>query len=209
WGTTNSLLKKSYSDDSRSEVIVDNQGNIYLSSCTKSAGLPVNGTLSGPQDALILKFSPNLTNLIWGTYFGGTGHDAAYVIALSKDQSRFFVGGGVTADPGIPGSATAGAYDPSYNGDVDGYILRFENTAPYTLDRATFLGTSAYDQVFGLQVDLDVEVYAFGHTLAASYPSNTPFQQTGAPQYISKLSPDLSTMIFSTRFGKADRKSVV
>lgn len=204
WSITNSLLKKSYSDDSRSEVIVDNSGNIYLSSCTKSPGLPVNGSLSGPQDGLILKFSPNLNALIWGTYFGGTGYDATYVIALNQDQTKIYVGGGVTADPGIPGSATAGAYDPSYNGGIDGFILRFENTAPYTMDRATFLGTSSYDQVFGLQVDLNDQVYALGHTLGASYPSNTPFQQTGAPQFISKLDADLSTMIFSTRFGKSN-----
>lgn len=202
WGVTNSLLKKSYSDDSRSEVIVDDQGNIYLASCTKSPGLPVNGSLSGPQDGLILKFSPNLNSLIWGTYFGGSGHDATYVIALNQDQSKFYVAGGVTADPGIPGSATNGAYDPSYNGGIDGFILRFENSPPYAMDRASFLGTPDYDQVFGIQVDLNDQVYALGHTLGASYPSNTPFQQTGAPQFITKLDADLSTMVFSTRFGK-------
>ncbi|MGK3791236.1 hypothetical protein ABIZ06_14975, partial [Enterococcus faecium] len=98
YATTSQIdLKHSYADDARSEVIVDNAGNIYVASCTRTAtGLGIGGTYGGGQDGVVLKFNSNLSSLIGGSYIGGVGEDAAYVLALDKAQTTLYVGGGVT-----------------------------------------------------------------------------------------------------------------
>ena len=154
WNTANNAaLKHSYADDSRSEVIVDNAGNIYVASCTRSSGLTgISGTLAGGQDGLVLKFNSNLSSVIGGSYIGGTGEDAAYVLALNNAQTMLYVGGGTTATA-FAGGITAGSYGPAYKGGVaDGFIARFQNAGAPVLNRATYVGSSAYDQVFGIQL---------------------------------------------------------
>jgi hypothetical protein len=60
-------LLRNYGDEARSEVNIDNAGNIYLASCTQSGNFPVvspfQGTKGGGQDGVVLKLSPDVANL--------------------------------------------------------------------------------------------------------------------------------------------------
>jgi hypothetical protein len=88
----NSLIRN-YGDDSRSEVILDGSNNILVAACTQSSAaqgrpgaFPIVGPVFQPnfggglQDAVVLKIDPNCTNLIWSSFFGGSGPDAAFVL---------------------------------------------------------------------------------------------------------------------------------
>ncbi|MEI8279994.1 MAG: hypothetical protein WCG87_09540, partial [Bacteroidota bacterium] len=66
-------LKHNYGDDARSEVIVDKEGQIYITGSTQSADFPttsnaIQTSLQGNQDGIICKFDSTLSTLIWSTY---------------------------------------------------------------------------------------------------------------------------------------------
>lgn len=199
------VLKHNYGDDARSEIILDNAGNVYVAGPTTSSNFPVTvnayqSALQGGQDGIIVKLNPNLTTLIWGTYLGGSNNDAAYVLALNRQQSHLYVAGG-TRSSNFP--STAGTYQSSYQGGtVDGFIGRFQNSGTYALDKMTFIGTNDYNQCYGLQIDNENSVYAMGQTLGGAFPvSPGVYSNPGSSQFVIKLDSLLSTNVFSTVFG--------
>jgi gliding motility-associated-like protein len=199
-------LKHNFGDDARSEVIVDQAGNIYVAACTKSTDFPVTAnahqnTLGGGsgQDAVVFKMDAGLNNLVWSTYLGGSADDAAYVLALNRAETQLFVAGG-TLSNSFP--STGGAYLSSYQGSTDGYILRFQNGGNYTLQRGTFIGTTGYDQCYGIQLDDQDDVYVMGQTLGGTFPvSAGVYSVPNSSQFVMKLDNDLNTNILSTVYG--------
>jgi len=198
-------LKYNYGDDARSEVQVDNSGNIYVASCTNSINFPVtpsaiSSTLTGLQNGVIFKMSPTLSTLTWSTYLSGNTSDAAYVLAFDTAQSSVYVAGG-TNSSNFP--TTAGTLWPTYQGGIaDGFILKFNNNPPYNLQKGTFIGTSDYDQVYGIQVSSKNEVYVMGQSVGGNFPV-TPgvHSNPNSNQFIMKLDSNLATNMISTVFG--------
>ncbi|MEO6830656.1 MAG: SBBP repeat-containing protein, partial [Chitinophagaceae bacterium] len=166
-------LKHNYGDNARSEVLVDKSGNVYVTASTKSSNFPVTSnafqsSIGGGQDAVVMKFNSTLSSLTYSTFLGGSSDDAGYVLALDTAQTHFYVGGG-TMSSNFP--STTGTWKTTYQGgSADGYIARFGNSGTYPLQKVTFIGTSDYDQVYGVQVDLENNVYAVGQTLGGSFP---------------------------------------
>lgn len=202
FGTIHSL-KHSYADDSRSEILLDNAGNVYVASCSKSGNFPmVNATknnLTGVQDGVVFKLNNNLTSMLWSTYIGGNSVDAAYVLALNKSESSVYVSGG-TASANFTGNG--GLWNTYQGGSADGFIQKYENGGAYALQRATLIGRGGYDQCFGIQVDDENNVYVTGQTLGGAFPV-TPgvYTNPNSSQFVMKLDSNLSTNIYSTVYG--------
>lgn len=201
--SVNSSLKHSYGDDARSEVIVDNSNNIYVAACTKSSNFPLanasQGSIASGQDGVVFKLNSTVNNLIWSTYLGGNGDDAAYVLAFNKSQSSVYVSGGTASNNFY---ATAGTYRPSYGGAIDGFITKFQNGGAYSRQIGTFVGGSSYDQCYGIQVDNSNNVYVMGQSLNNGVPRvASPGFNPGSSQFILKLDSSLSTTIYATQFG--------
>ena len=195
-------LLRNYGDEARSEVNIDNAGNIYLASCTQSGDFPVvsgfQGTKAGGQDGVVLKLSPDVSNLLFSTYLGGSGDDAAYVLATNPLNGNIYVAGG-TGSSNFPGDHT-GVIGPATFGGVDGFIAEISGT---TLVRSTYLGTGGTDQIYGLDFDKSGFPYVTGQTTGSWPHVNAAFFNNGAKQFISKLKPDLSGFVYSTTFGTA------
>lgn len=196
-------LKHSYADDSRSEILVDNAGNVYVAGCTKSIDFPIanasKNTLTGGQDGVAFKLSNNLQTLMWSTYIGGNNVDAAYVLSFNKSQSAVYVGGG-TASNNFTG--VSGLWNSYQGGTADGFIMKFQNSGSYAVQRATLIGRNSYDQVFGLQVDDENSVYAMGQTLGGSFPVTAGvYNNAGSSQFLIKLDSNISTNVYSTVYG--------
>jgi gliding motility-associated-like protein len=200
-------LKHNYGDDSRSEVIVDNIGNVYVAASTNSFNFPtVNAAqpaLQGLQDGVVFKLSNNLSALNWSTYLGGSDDDAAYVLALNVAQSHIFVSGG-TASANFP--STPGTFMPSYmGGTADGFIVKFQNSGTYPLQRGTFIGQSSYDQCYGVQVDGNNRVYAMGQTHGGTFPVTAGvYVNPNSSQFVIKLDSNLTNNVYSTVFGSGN-----
>ena len=195
-------LNYNYADDYRGEIIVDTLGNIYVASSTMSGDFPVTGgafqpALSGLQDGCIFKMDGNLSNLIWSSYLGGTNDDAAY--SLQFDDLGNVITTGGTESPNFP--VTAGAYQTSYSNFIDGWITKIDNNAT-SIIASTFVGTPDYDQAFFVQLDTGNNVYVVGQT-EGTYPITpaTVYNNPNSGQFLHKLTPDLTSTVFSTTIG--------
>jgi gliding motility-associated-like protein len=190
---------RNYGDQFRGEVIVDEQNNVYIASTTNSFDFPTLGafktTREGLQDAVLLKLNPDLSALLWSTYFGGNGFDAAYSLRLSSNGELYVVGG--TRSTNLP--TQPGAWLSNALGNDDGYVLRLSNTG--TLIQCSYLGTSEADQAFLLDLDAQDNVYVLGQTLG-NYPrvGEVYFNQRGK-QFLHQLDKNLQNTGFSTVFG--------
>lgn len=198
-------LKYNYGDDSRSEVQVDNAGNIYVAACTQSTNFPttpsaIATTLSGLQDGVVIKLNPTVSSLIWSTYLGGSGSDAAYVLAFDKLQQHVYVAGG-TNSTNFP--TTAGRWRTSYGGGgADGFTVEFDNVSSYALTKGTFVGTGGFDQVYGIQIDDSDHVYVMGQSVGGTFPTTTGvWSNPSSCQFIMKMDNGLTTDLISTVFG--------
>lgn len=196
----NSALVKNYGDSFRGEVISDSAGRIYIASHTLSSDFPLANPVQpqsgGNADAVLAVLSSNLDSLIFSTYFGGEGDDAAYSLQFGLQGEVYFSGG--TASSNFP--ASPGTVKPSFSGAVDGYIARIFPGSPVPV-RSTFLGTGQFDQSYFVQTDRAGNVYSYGQT-TGNYPV-TPgvFSNPGSAQFIHCLSPNLDSTRFSTVFG--------
>src|SRR6185369_2570374 len=143
----NSSLQQNYGDNGRSEVIVDGGGNIYVGSCTRSTDFPktpgaFQQNNAGFQDAVVLKFDPNVS-LLFASYLGGGGDDAAYVLSLAPNGD-IYVGGGKNST-NFPGTS-GGVIHSTNQGSIDGFVSIISNNG-IAVVRSTYVGTAADDQV--------------------------------------------------------------
>jgi gliding motility-associated-like protein len=201
-GSSARQLPQNYGDALRGDILTDAQGNVYIASVSASANFPVtagsfgNRYQGGTCDAVVCKLSPGLNSLSWSGYLGGSAADAAYSIQLDAGGNAYVAGGTLSAS--LPG--TAGGYQPRAQGSVDGYVARIAADGS-AVQRATYLGTSAYDQAFFVQLGADAGVYVLGQTLGTWPVSAGVYRNPGSRQFIQKLSPDLDKSLLSTVIG--------
>lgn len=198
FGTT----KFNYTDDGRSEIALDNSSNVYVAACTRSNNFPVTGsapdaTLGGAQDAVVFSFSSDLSTLAWSTYLGGGSEDAAFGIKLDNSNNVYVTGG--TASTDFP--VTSGVLHMTYQGGLtDGFVAVLNSTGSSLL-RSTYLGTTAYDQGFFLDLDASNDVYVFGQTQGAYPVSPGVYSNTNGGMFVHKLNNALTTTSFSSVIG--------
>lgn len=194
-------LRYNYSDDLRGGVIVDEANNIYFGSCTSSNDFPVTvgclqSTLNGTQDAVIVKFDPNIISPIYSTYFGGASEDAIYSVAINSNDQLYVTGG--TSSLNFP--TTPGAIHSTALGSIDGF-LSLLSTNGNNIVASTYIGTGSYDQSFFVQLDNQNKVYVFGQTEGAYPTSVGVYKNPNSGQFIHCLNANLTGTFFSTVIG--------
>jgi CHU_C Type IX secretion signal domain/PKD domain len=195
------ILTANYGDQLRGDILTDSQGNIFVSTVTSSADFPVANSFGmtyhgGATDALILKLNPNLTQITWGAFLGGTGTDASHTIQLDKSNNIFVAGGTNSTD--FP--TTAGVYQTTNAGAADGWISRIANDGSAVLS-STLTGGSGFNQIYFLDLNSNDEVYVYGQTQGNFPVSAGVYHNTNGGQFLQKFSSDLTTLHFSTVFG--------
>lgn len=204
----NSLLQY-YGDESRSEVVMDAAGSIYVAAPTQSSDFPMVGTgfqttKGAGQDGVVMKIDATCNNFIWTSFLGGNGDDGTYVLEINPSNGDIYVAGG-TASTNLP--ATAGTIGTGYNGgNADGFVATISNNGS-TLKKATYLGTNATDIVYGIKFDRLGFPYVMGTTRGNwTVTPATVWSNPGSKQFVAKLQPDLSAYIYSTVFGSGGSK---
>lgn len=194
-----------YGDSHRGEIIIDKNGDCLIASSTRTPNLTASlNNISGSQDGLIAKFSNQLDSIVWCRYLGGSSEDAIYSIKV-LDSNKILVGGGTNSHLDFPSDNNS--YKPSSSGGRSEGFISVISSDGATIEKTTFLGTSAYDQVFFVEFDRFQNIYALGQTNGGNFPLKkvdniTSFEaDTGAGQFIVKLNRDLDSAIFSMTFG--------
>lgn len=197
-------LQYNYGDQYRGEIQVDSLDNIYVFSSTKSSNFPtqnaIDNTLGGKQDAVLIKFNPGLTNLIFSTYIGGSDNDAGYAIAFDDTLNMYITGGTRSGDFPV----TSGSYKTLYSGGkCDGYVCKIKANGSGIL-HASYIGTNDYDQSYFVQLDRQQNVYLFGQSLGNMPVTSGVYTNNNSKQFIQKLNPQLNSLMASTVFGNSN-----
>jgi Beta-propeller repeat len=104
-------------------IAVDNKGAVFLAGYTDSTAfptlLPNQATSGGGNDAFLAKLG-SLTELIYSTYFGGSGNDRGFAIA--SDAVGAVALAGITTSSNFP--TQPGAVYPSRIGSQDAFVLK-------------------------------------------------------------------------------------
>lgn len=195
-------LYRNYADLYRGEVTVDGNDNIFVSSVTESTDLPTPGGFQtnyggGTQDGCVAKFNSNLTNIIWGSYYGGSGADACYASKQNSKGETYITGGTTSED--LP-NQISGA--PSSSG-INGYLAKISANGS-TLTSSRFIATQAYDQSYFVEVDYDDDVYCFGQTLGDMPITSGVYSNSNSGQFLQKYSGNLQNLLAATTIGNGN-----
>lgn len=193
-------LQHNYSDIFRGEVISDVNNNIYIATSTASLDLPiVNGFQTtfggGDQDGCLVKFNSDLSQVIWSSYLGGNSSDGVYGLQANSSEELYVTGGTSSIDFPINNG-----FQTTHNGGTDGFVARISNAGSSLLG-SSFIGTSAYDQGYFVQIDLNDKVFVYGQTSGNMPISPGTYNNLNSGQFLHKYSTDLSNLELSTVVG--------
>lgn len=198
-----SQLQYNYGDEFRGDVRLDNSGEVYIATVTQSdAGLPMRQAQQsafggGTQDGWVLKLNSQLNNLIYSTYIGGSGEDAAYGVRILND--RFYVTGGTNSGD-MPRQLTDGIF--SYHGGVDGFLAQFNQSgSAITHIKTLYLGTDKYDQGYFVSSDKSGNVFVTGQTAGTMGKIGDVYHENGGHQFITVLDNTLTSIVLQSTFG--------
>ncbi len=188
--------------ETSSAIALDAQGRIYVAGATESPNFPVKNPLypahiSG-EDGFLTILTPTGKSLVASTYIGGRKDDTFYGLAV--DATGFIYIGGDTKSPDFP---TRAAYDPIYNGDYDGVVLKLEPLAAGIVF-STYFGGANLDDVYALALDTDGGIVVAGTTDSPKFPIKNAYDPTLSGPYdafVAKFLPSGKALVFSTFLG--------
>jgi uncharacterized protein (TIGR03437 family) len=208
WAT---LLAGAQQDEARA-IAVDSAGNAYIAGQTNSYDFPLANPLQaaraltaypGPGfDAFVSEISSDGTRLIYSTYLGGSGEDAANTIAVDSAGNAYLAGSTLSTD--FP---TANGFEPHAPSLDGGPFVAKVSPAGRSLVYSTYLNGSGYafgNAATAIAVDAQDAVWVAGQTSTSDFPLVNPIQSSiGVPgtSFIAKLNPSGKTLDFSTYFG--------
>lgn len=191
---------------------VDASGNIYYSAdvwgpTVKAVFAHQNGVapnvVASKWDILVAKFNPDATQLLWSTYIGGGEAEFVNGMAIDANADIYIVAQCGSSD--FPTTAgVLGEYaKPSIGGRAS--VTKIDGTTG-TLEYSTYIedrrqGSGVHAQATAVAVDGQGNAIVIGSANAPTFPTTanafyTTF--TGFGGFLSKLSPDGTSLVFST-----------
>jgi hypothetical protein len=158
---------------------VDNNGNVFVSGYTNSAGgISTPGSHQPAQasvnyDSYLAKFSSSGA-LQWSTYYGGTEMDYAHACRADGDGNVYLAG--VTQS--TTGISTVGSHQSAKGGtsqDADAYLIKFSGTG--VRQWATYYGAAGSEAAYALAINTAGDIMmAGGSNSAGVIATNNGFQ---------------------------------
>ncbi|MEL6852449.1 MAG: SBBP repeat-containing protein [Bacteroidota bacterium] len=142
----------------------------------------------------------------WSSFLhSGVSDD--YIMAVMRDASDFVYTVGYTKAMTFP--LTPGVYQNIYGGGIDAFVTKLDPSGT-SLIYSTFIGGTSWEMPYGMDLVNDSEVILAGFALSSDYPTSaTAYQTTNAggliDGFISRLSANGDSLVFSTYFGGSDR----
>jgi Beta-propeller repeat len=203
-------------------IAIDGAGNAYIAGQTYSTDFPITTgafqtACTGKAgrgcykngEAFIAKLNPEGSALLYSTYLGGSGGDAASSIAIDRSGNAYITG--QTFSSNFP--VTSGAFqknckgkDPCGKGDV--FVTKLDPSGS-ALIYSTYLGGSGTDWAASIAIDKIGNAYVTGGTSSTNFPVTRGAFQTECRDkkcslgdaFVTKLDPSGSALIYSTYLG--------
>ena len=173
-------------------LAIDSSGDLYVAGATYSQDFPTTSGVvqpapAGGYDAFIAELSPGGAALVYATYLGGNGNDAATTVAAGKADDIWV--GGYTTSTNFP---LASAWQTIPGGSFDGFISHLSPGATGLLG-SSYLGGTGDDRVYGIAVDPTGLVFTTGSTMSSNFPVTRGAMQAaaeaGVNAYLANVNP--------------------
>jgi hypothetical protein len=198
-------------DDPAYKIALDCERNIYIAGYTNSLDFPTKNPIQSNKadgyDNFITKLTPDGSTVLWSTYLGGSGpnngNDLLQSMTVDLDGNVYLTGNTYSTD-----YPTVNAYQATNHGGSEVFLTKIDNSGS-TLIYSTYLGGGNFEYAFDIAVDANGCAYVTGNTISSDFPT-TPgvYQSTfgggGGDVYVTKLSADGKSLIYSTYIGGSD-----
>lgn len=228
------------SDELPHSLVVNGNDELFVFGTTSSPNFPVTPNAidisfnGGPAvnltnglgadmpngvDMIVARLSADGSQLLAGTYLGGTSTDGLNTATGLKFNYADEVRGEVlldpndnvyiascTSSPDMP--VTAGSLQPFFSGGShDGIVMKLDASLS-TIIWSTYLGGSSPDAIYSIELDDDGRLIVAGGTRSNDLPVTAgaflgSFQGGNADGFVAELSADGSALLASTYFGTA------
>src|SRR2546423_1747983 len=158
-------------DDLPLGIAVDRNGNAYVTGRTNSTNLPLKTPIQSQlnpgsgshidDDAFVVKFNSNGTDIIYATYLGGQFEDEGRAIAVTDDGKAVITGSAnLSSLPGVPNNfpVTLSALQTETSGGEDAFLTELSADG-HSLVYSTLLRATAGN---GVAVDGAGKIYVVG-----------------------------------------------
>jgi Abnormal spindle-like microcephaly-assoc'd, ASPM-SPD-2-Hydin/Beta-propeller repeat len=136
--------------------------------------------------------------LAYSTFLGGSSYDQASGIAIDSTGNAFVTG--ATQSPDFP-LATLGSLTAGQNLL---FLAKLDVSGTTLLWADYICGTSGNDNAQAVATDSQGNAYITGNANSSDFPTVNPFQAAlsgGGDAFLTKVSPDGSTLVYSTYLG--------
>ncbi|HUF54875.1 MAG TPA: SBBP repeat-containing protein [Dehalococcoidia bacterium] len=136
--------------------------------------------------------------LVWSSFLGGAGNDAAHGVAVDGDGNVYVTGETQSTD--FP--TTSGAYNEAFTGNTntpDAFVTKI-NPEGTAILYSTYLGGDGGDRGFDIEVDDEGQAFVAG-TAGSNFPVTGGAYSASGGGFVTKLSADGSALIYSTKLG--------
>jgi len=195
-------------------IRLDSKGYVVVSGCGPSTTLPTtvgayDRTENGSSDMFVAKFTPDGSTMVFGTYLGGSSSEGGDTHNLAVDGQDNIIVAAVTQSADFPTTPNAfqrvyGGGGGEFNQRGDGFVARLSSDGSHLL-ASTYLGGNSGEGLEGVVVDGSGAIYVSGGTHSTNFPTTAnAYQRTNqgdADLFVSKLSPDLTQLLFSSLVG--------
>jgi len=192
-------------------IALDSQGNIYV------AGSQSQTSNGGFGTAFVDKWSPDGSQLLYTTSFGGSGYTVATGIAVDSAGSAYVTG--YTSSPDYP--VTSNAFQKNLAAPQNAFVTKFTPDGSRMV-YSTLLGGAgsarAYAQAYGIAVDSGGNAIVMGSTQGTNFPvtpnafqsapvsgcvPNTSYINisTAGDAFVTRIAPDGASLVYSTLLG--------
>lgn len=193
-----------------SSIVIDSEGNAYISGYTESEDFPVtpgayDTSYNDNQDGYVCKLNSTGSVLLFSTFLGGNGEDSCDSdggdgMALDRVGNIYVVG--ETESENFP--TTPGAFDTTHNGRWDVFVSVLSASGSSLL-YSTFLGGSKDEEGNGIVLDNSGGIFIVGDTNSTDFPTTANALDTSLngrqDVFVAKLISSVSSLAFSTFLG--------
>jgi len=188
-------------------IAVDSAGSAYVTGFTDSPDFPLTslGSLpAGSDHVFVAKLDATGSNLVYADYIGGNGLDYGFALALDSATDVYVTGS--TSSSNFP---MVNPYQGTYPGSFNAFVTKVSPDGS-TLLYSTYLGGNGSDTPSGIAIDSTGNTIVAGSTSSTNFPVANAFQSTASPNqgdvygdygFLTKITPDGASLVYSTYFG--------
>jgi hypothetical protein len=199
-------------DDVPHGIAIDSAGNAYVAGTTASSDFPLAHAMQATRgggvvglSGFVSKLSADGSQLLYSTYFGGSGNTAIAGIALDAQRNVYVTGETDSID--FPTTRGVVQEHPGkrhcYAGCTDAFVSKIAPSGS-ALVYSTYLYGELDDAGSAIAVDGSGNAYVVGQTVSQLFPVLDAFQSSNRgldDAFVVKLNADGTRLLYSSYFG--------